>query len=92
MLKVSIQMSSDPVGGSVGKDCVVMPTYWALHLVHVITQRTFLNCFTANSVFNLEVVECTFGGALNVWFGIEGSTCQAAIVTFFDQWRYIWSK
>ena len=28
---------------------------------------------------NLEVVVCTFGGALNIRFGIEGSACQAVI-------------
>ena len=33
-------------------------------------------CSVANSVFNLEVVVCTFGGVLNAWFGIKGSTCQ----------------
>ena len=25
---------------------------------------------------------CTFGGAFNVWFSIEGFTCQEVIVTF----------
>ena len=38
-------------------------------------------CFAANGVFNLEVVVC---GALNIRLGIEGSTCQTVIVTFFD--------
>ena len=37
-------------------------------------------CFTADGVCNLEVVVCTFGGALNIRFGIEGSACQAVIV------------
>ena len=36
-------------------------------------------CFTADGVCNLEVVVCTFGGALNIRFGIEGSACQAVI-------------
>ena len=28
-------------------------------------------CFAANVGFPFKVVVCTFGGALNVWFGIE---------------------
>ena len=33
---------------------------------------------------NLEVVVSTFGGAFYIWFGVEGFTCQAVIVTFSD--------
>ena len=50
------------------KGCVVIPTY----------------CFTADGVCDFEVVVCAFGSAPNVWFGIEGFTCEAVIVTFFD--------
>ena len=36
------------------------------------------------TVFNLEVVVSTFGGAFNIRLGIKGFTCQAVIVTFSD--------
>ena len=39
-------------------------------------------CFAANGVFSFKIVVCTFGGALNVWFGIKGFRCQAVTVTF----------
>ena len=40
--------------------------------------------FAVNCVFNLEIVVSTFGGAFYIWFGVEGFTCQAVIVTFSD--------
>ena len=58
-------------------------------LIQALTSSTFdyiddIPSFAVNCVFNLEIVVSAFGGAFYIWFGVEGFTCQAVIVTFSD--------
>ena len=90
LLKVPIQASFDQVGGlllSISRmwvlnllcnDCAVILGFSSIACYYIDN----IPCFAANGVFDFQIV--VFGGAPNVWFGIEGFTCQAVIVTFFD--------